>query len=276
MPTDFVIGQIYNRRKDIHGRFGGQRQSGIVTPKNYPAIFLFTGRGTRHGYEDMWTKDGALEYFGEGQKGNMVLTKGNKAIATHAQEGKELLMFEMLGGGQVRFRGPFNCAGYSFVPGKDTKGNIRQALVFELVPAEDEGKLTELPPPPSPTMDKSELRQRAFAAAGPPKQGQRKEAAKDYKIRSERVRQWVLVRADGICESCGHNAPFKTKDGRPYLESHHIHRLTDDGPDDPRSMAAICPTCHREIHHGSNGPARNDALKTKIEKKEGSLSAGPM
>jgi 5-methylcytosine-specific restriction protein A len=126
MPTDFVLGQTYNRARDIHARFGGQRQSGIVTPAKSPIIFLFTGRGTRHGYDDEWSADGTFRYFGEGQKGDMILTKGNKAIADHAAEGKDLLLFDMLGKGQVRFRGAFNCAGYSLEDGKDQSGAIRK------------------------------------------------------------------------------------------------------------------------------------------------------
>jgi hypothetical protein len=97
VSTDFQIGQTYSRLRDVHSRFGGQRQSGIVTPANYPAVFIFTGRGTRHGYADEWSADGAFRYFGEGQKGDMTLTKGNKAIANHAAHGKDLLLFEMLG-----------------------------------------------------------------------------------------------------------------------------------------------------------------------------------
>src|SRR5262249_32572596 len=112
--TAWAVGQIYNRRRDIHAPFGGQRQSGIVTPSKYPAVFIFTGRGTPHGYADEWSADGTFRYFGEGQKGDMTLTKGNKAIANHAVNGKDLLLFDMIGGGRVRFRGPFNCAGYSF------------------------------------------------------------------------------------------------------------------------------------------------------------------
>jgi 5-methylcytosine-specific restriction enzyme A len=135
MATDFQVGQIYNRRTAIHERFGGQRQSGIVTPAKYPAIFLFTGRGSRHGYDDDWSADGAFRYFGEGQKGDMTLTKGNKAIANHAAEGKDLLLFDMLGAGKVRYRGPFNCAGCSFEEGKDHVGSARKAIVFQLVPA---------------------------------------------------------------------------------------------------------------------------------------------
>ena len=57
--SEFVIGQIYNRRRDIHDRFGGQRQSGIVTPAQTSLVFVFTGRGKRHGYHDEWSPDGS-------------------------------------------------------------------------------------------------------------------------------------------------------------------------------------------------------------------------
>jgi 5-methylcytosine-specific restriction protein A len=268
MSTDFEIGQTYNRRQHIHNRFGGQRQSGIVTPSKYPVIFLFTGRGTRHGYEDNWTNEGALEYFGEGQRGDMTLTKGNKAIATHIEEGKDLLLFEMLGRGRVRFVGPFNCAGHSIIPAPDTDGNIRNAIVFELVPVAGEGNESALPPPTSPAVSLSELRQRAMAAAKTPTAVTRKTAAKTYRIRSEQVRQYVLARANGVCESCDQDAPFKMKNGRAYLEPHHIRRLTDGGPDDPRFMGAVCPNCHRDIHHGAGGAARNTALQVKVSAKE--------
>jgi 5-methylcytosine-specific restriction enzyme A len=62
MPIeDFTIGRIYNRRPDIHGKFGGQMQGGISTPAGHPLIFAFTGSaGRRHGYADEWAADGTL------------------------------------------------------------------------------------------------------------------------------------------------------------------------------------------------------------------------
>jgi hypothetical protein len=39
----------------------------------------------------------------------------------------------------------------------------------------------------------------------------------------------------------------------PNLEPHHIRRLADGGPDHPRWVAALCPTCHRRVHHGVDG-----------------------
>lgn len=267
MAADFEVGQIYNRRTAIHARLGGQRQSGIVTPAKYPAIFLFTGRGSRHGYDDEWSADGTFRYFGEGREGDMTLTKGNKAIADHAAHGKDLLLFDMLGGGRVRFRGPFNCAGYSFEDGKDSAGNVRKAIVFHLVPVGEEGPELETPSPPA-GVSLAELRKRAMAAAGPARESKREGSNRTYRLRSEAVRQYVLARASGSCESCDGPAPFTTVGGAPYLEPHHIRRLTDGGPDDPRFMGAVCPNCHREIHHGMNGHRRNSELQIRINAKE--------
>jgi len=39
----FVVGQEYNRRDDIHLNYGGSRQNGISSSAACPAIFLFTG-----------------------------------------------------------------------------------------------------------------------------------------------------------------------------------------------------------------------------------------
>jgi len=61
----------------------------------------------------------------------------------------------------------------------------------------------------------------------------------------------VLKRANGICERCGQEAPFKrASDGSPFLEVHHWDRLADGGEDTPQNAAALCPNCHREEHHG--------------------------
>ena len=42
----FVVGQVYNRHRDLHGHYGGQQQGGISTPAGYSLVFLFTGEWT--------------------------------------------------------------------------------------------------------------------------------------------------------------------------------------------------------------------------------------
>jgi hypothetical protein len=133
----------------------------------------------------------------------MTLDKGNRAIAEHAVRGKDILLFETLGRGNVRFCGPFNCAGYAYVEATDAAGAMRKAIVFELGPIIDGADIcadSDI----GATSSKHELfdlRKRAMAAAGPARQLAEKEATKGYFSRSRDVRQYVLARAGGACES---------------------------------------------------------------------------
>lgn len=269
--SNFSQGAIYNRRQDIHAPFGGQQQGGICTPAQHPLIFIFTGvSGEAHGYADGWTDAGTYRYFGEGQVGDMEFERGNRAIRDHLHDGKDLLLFQTLGRGQVRFMGQFNCCGYDFEQAPDREGDQRQAIVFELAPADSEVDLvddSEEPVAPT-TVDMAALRESALAAAQDTPQSTGKEARRNLYRRSQAVRRYVLARAEGVCEGCREPAPFTNTNGSPYLEPHHIRRLTDGGPDDPRFMAALCPNCHREIHHGIDGADKNGLLQQVIDGKE--------
>mgnify|MGYP003634717615 CR=1 FL=1 len=262
---------LYNRRLDIHRWFGGQMQGGISTPSAAPFIFLFTGEsGESFGYRDGW-EEGIFRYVGEGQKGEMTFKKGNNAIRKHRENGKELLLFEALGKSKpVKFLGQFECAGSGFAQGHDVDSNERRLIVFDLVPVESvlapvEGLRAE-----NQTID--ELRNAAYEAARtPPKTGEA-DAKRSYKMRSEAVKDYVLARAKGVCEACFNPAPFTRKNGTPYLEPHHTKRIADSGPDHPRWVGAICPNCHREIHSGIDGKAKNDSLIDFLELIESDAS----
>jgi 5-methylcytosine-specific restriction protein A len=61
----------------------------------------------------------------------------------------------------------------------------------------------------------------------------------------------VLRRAKGRCERCAASAPFlRRSDGSPYLEVHHWRPLSQEGEDTIENAAALCPNCHRDVHHG--------------------------
>ena len=40
MSWGFEIDRVYNRRADIHARFGGQQQGGIITPANHSLVII--------------------------------------------------------------------------------------------------------------------------------------------------------------------------------------------------------------------------------------------
>jgi 5-methylcytosine-specific restriction protein A len=86
------------------------------------------------------------------------------------------------------------------------------------------------------------------------------------------VRDYVLARAGNLCEACETQVAFhSTRTGMPYLEPHHINRLSDGGLDHPQFMAALCPTCHRQVHYGVGGVQLNDTLRLKVAQLESQL-----
>lgn len=135
----YQVGALYNRRQEIHGRLGGQMQGGISTPAKSPFVILFTGEaGKQHGYHDFWDDSGVLHYYGEGQSGDMQDRGGNRAIREHQQNGKRLLLFQIMGRAQpYRFLGEFCFRdAYSKNGVPDTSGEVRTAIVFMLEPVE--------------------------------------------------------------------------------------------------------------------------------------------
>lgn len=253
MLWPFELHKTYHRRNDIHARFGGQQQGGIATPANVPGIFIFTGQGGNNvGYQDDFLPDGTFHYMGQGQVGDMLMSRGNLAIRNHVQNGKDILLFHQTKkGGLVRFEGAFVCGGWEFKDQIDITGQKRKAIVFLLVPQKDflvemEDQAVEA----ASKLSLTDLRERALQAANPPQMSSARAALVNVRVRSKVVREYVLARSGGRCESCEEEAPFFTALGQPYLEAHHIHKLSDGGPDHPAFVAALCPNCHRRAHWG--------------------------
>lgn len=87
--------------------------------------------------------------------------------------------------------------------------------------------------------------------------------------RDPKVVAFVELRARGICELCGKDAPFLRMNGEAFLEVHHIQPLSEGGEDTVKNAAALCPNCHRECHHG----CRREELRNDLALKVDLLSA---
>lgn len=92
----------------------------------------------------------------------------------------------------------------------------------------------------------SELKKRA-SQGGNKKPTARKATTSTF-IRDEYVAEYARRQANGFCQLCSTKAPFKDKDGRPYLESHHIEWLKKGGSDTIGNTIALCANCHRKMH----------------------------
>jgi 5-methylcytosine-specific restriction enzyme A len=128
-------GNIY-KRTGLHDHFGGQRQNGISTPSQSDVILIFSGAsGESFGYQDGWIDKNTFQYTGEGQKGDMVFTKGNKAIRDHAINNKRLLLFFTAHSAHVTYEGEMICVDYEYFLTPDVDGKTRKGIRFTLVGA---------------------------------------------------------------------------------------------------------------------------------------------
>jgi 5-methylcytosine-specific restriction protein A len=215
-----------------------------------------------------------LRYFGEGQLGDMKMKRGNQALRDHIDEGRDVHLFTVEKKGKARYRGQFVCAGYRTEQGPDRNGADRRVYVFELVrfgefAPGDSSTAQDPDPEPSAAHDLQALRDAARATGGTA--GTTTERKVKQHQRSDAVRKYAKLRAAGVCEGCDDNAPFLTVANEPYLEVHHIRRLSDGGPDDPAWVAALCPTCHRRAHYAQDREVFNKAVKDKVDRSEKAL-----
>lgn len=113
------------------------------------------------------------------------------------------------------------------------------------------------------SLNSKSLLEKAKQAQATP--GQRRLSHRGIYPRNPYIAEWARRRSKGSCEACGCLAPFKTYENQHYLEAHHIKPMGSGGADLISNVAAICPTCHRKIHHGIGGEDINSRLRVTVE-----------
>lgn len=126
-------------RREVHGRFGGSRQSGMTRAGGSDNLLLFSSpSGGRYGYSfDGWGLDGAFHYTGEGQVGDQVFVRGNAALRDHVERGLRPRLFEEVRRSVVRYLGEFKInsdAPWYPEEATDRLGDLRKVIVFRLRP----------------------------------------------------------------------------------------------------------------------------------------------
>jgi 5-methylcytosine-specific restriction protein A len=261
----FSIGTTYHRVEDIHDQYGGNRYSGISPCAEHPYVFIFFGEsGEWHGYDDEILNDGRFLYTGEGRDGDMTMEGGNAAIKNHKENGDELHAFELNDGAwEVTYVGQYEYTDHYWTRLPDRNDKMRDAIRFELVPAGGletairNGSLSDLSTDELYDLAEQSVKAESTTQATPT-------SGTTYR-RSEIVKQYALRVADGVCQGCGKDAPFTDANGDPFLEVHHLHRRSDGGADHPDNVIALCPNCHRRVHHGQNGEEYNQTLIAESE-----------
>ena len=137
---DLPVGSVV-RRAVLHRRFGGNAQAGIAPCREHPHILLFTDPavGPEHGYYAEWAEDGTFHYTGQGQHGDQVFDRANKAVRGHREQHRSLRLFETTAqAGFCRYLGEFEVDPVDpyhldRAPGAGDRA-VRTVIVFHLIP----------------------------------------------------------------------------------------------------------------------------------------------
>lgn len=131
------------KRKEIHNKYGGNRQGGIAPCSSHPYIFIFDSKsGVQHGYRNGW-QDNIFYYTGEGQKGDMEFKRGNKALLNHSSNNKRIMLFESDGKGYVEHICELSYLGFELFETPDTEKAIRTAIKFSFIKSGGDLPITE-------------------------------------------------------------------------------------------------------------------------------------
>jgi len=261
--NNLTIGNHYNN-EDICNAFMCAPQGGMRRSHKTNTLVLVANH-TKSLYEDEWKLD-TMNYTGMGSKGDQSLEFAqNKTLVESNENGVNVHFFEVFTDKVYTYQGQVVLSDKPFQEQQDDEdGNLRGVWIFPLkrkdgstplIPRVSLDKTLERKVRKSSTLSLDELKSRASKSTAKP--GSRISTTTTYQ-RDPNVVNYTLKRANGICELCEQPAPFKKKNGDPYLEVHHVVQLANDGDDTIENAVALCPNCHRKMH--------SLGLKSDIEK----------
>lgn len=248
----FPVGATVNHQKLCSefkcGNMGGMRRSYATN------TLIIISDHTKALYDDKWYGN-ELHYTGMGKSGAQSLKSQNRTLAESDTNGVDVHLFEVLKPTQYIYHGIVKLCGAPYQETQDDSNGIprkvwmfplttvKQNIAIENGPlnsyvAVQEKKAREL----SATILEKRAKERSTSKAA-----NRYVKTKVY-VRDPYVSEYAKRRANGVCQLCGKPAPFMDNDGKPYLETHHIIWLADEGPDSLENTVALCPNCHRKMH----------------------------
>ncbi len=212
---------------------------------------------TKKLYEDRWDSSGVLHYTGMGMDGDQQIDFAqNKTLAESNRNGVDVYLFEVFQSGLYTFIGKVELASTPYQEQQpDKNGVVRTVWIFPVRLAD---RNVEVSLSLNLIKEKEERRRREAKRLTDSELGKRVEFSSSkslarsvttsYYERNPYVAELAKRRARGTCQLCGNPAPFRDKQGNPYLESHHIEWLSQGGEDSVWNTVALCPNCHTKMH----------------------------
>ncbi|WP_271401495.1 HNH endonuclease [Salinicoccus roseus] len=255
--------------KDIFDIFQCSKFKGIrVSNKNKAIVLILKHVGILE-YQDQW--DGDILYYTGSGSGNQKVERENRTLADSRQNGYRIYLFEVFKEKEYTYSGIFSLIDSPFF----VEENGRQVLKFPIQKVDqnerlDEEFLIELEESIEKKVDgkrETKVKEKALEYSErnknlitQAKQMHRK-VSRTWYDRNLYVVKTVKVLAEGVCQLCEKEAPFKDKRGNPYLHVHHIEYLSEGGKDVIENCIALCPNCHAEVHEFDDMEVRNKLKK---------------
>ncbi|WP_102335730.1 HNH endonuclease [Salimicrobium jeotgali] len=272
LNIDFNRGDIIDNEK-IKEVFKCSGQGGMRRSKKTGTLVIVSNH-VRSLYGDQWEGD-VLHYIGMGRKGDQSFHyMQNKSLYYSNSNEIEVHLFEVFRKKEYTYQGRVQLVGEPYMKLElDEENQMRDVCVFPVgliddkqVKVEEETlkQLEDKAIREASKFSQKELYKRANTSVGKP--GFRKTEITHYQ-RNPYVVQYAKKWANGICQLCDKPAPFQSRDGTPYLETHHIDWLSRGGEDTIKNTIALCPNCHRKMHVLEQ---ESDVLylKNKVEENE--------
>ena len=257
-----AIGQVLSEN-EVNTIFQCQPFKGIRMGMNNKVIVVISGSAKRKIYDDVWDGDtllyNGMDVSSDG-KGNQTLetagaNNNSKLYNTYLHpESADVFLFVKSESNRCVYKGKvrINKEPYQAQRHDDP---TRKVWIFPLqlenVNSLQNEKAFQDAEAAAAEMQLEELYNRVKGKAykrQPAGVLKRYDVLSTYYERSPDIAAYSKKRAKGRCDLCLMEAPFKRKDGSPYLEEHHIEWLSKGGPDEIDNVVALCPNCHRKMH----------------------------
>jgi 5-methylcytosine-specific restriction protein A len=229
---------------------------------------------TKYVHQDRWISTNLFYYTGMGLEGDQSLDYlQNKTLNASPANGVTPYLFEVYDPRKYLFRGRVKLSGRAFEESQpDINGKPRSVWIFPLqvIGSAAGFKVSEA----LIARKQRRIRRQAkrlpdstlFTMAVHSQRSPSKHLTGTTVLEhNEYVAELARRRANGCCQLCGCQAPFRSKQNEPYLEIHHIKWLSKGGRDTIENAVALCPNCHTKMHILNLGDDRRK-LKQEAQK----------
>lgn len=254
MDINLKQGQIITK-DELRQIFKCSDQGGMRRSKRTNTLVLISYQNRDVAYDDR-SKGNLFLYTGMGTKGDQSLDFAqNKTLAESGSNGIEVFLFVVHEKGQHVFKGQVELAMEPFEEiQKDIEGNFRKVYVFPLkfmgkqvFIDEKEIKEIEIKKEKyAKSLDNDALKEKIKSNGNKPVR--KRSVITESFDRNPFVAESAKRRANGRCQLCEQQAPFKDNNGDPFLHVHHIIWLAKGGADTEENTVALCPNCHAKMH----------------------------